>query len=442
MNDLRHYAGELEQMQSLPLEIKIRMTKMRIQQWVYAFSGEAYISFSGGKDSTVLLNIAREVFPNLPAVFCDTGLEYPEIREFVKRFENVVWLKPQMNFRQVIQKYGYPLISKSVANTLRGGHEPGSYRWKKLHGEVFLKNGKPSKFNCVKWQFLLDAPFKVSEQCCDVMKKRPFHKYQKETGQMPIVATMADESMMRKNSWMKYGCNAFDRASGPQSRPMSFWTERDVLEYLIKYDVPYASVYGDIIGLMPDGTIIPIVNDKDLSQQAKEYFAQIRKTDRLIHRLDSTIATLRSSLTSTGSQLKQDKVQTSGPKNTLEETITKIIDLEAKINARIDELVSMKQEAFTMINRIPDLDQQNILIGRYAEEVMKYLTSVMRGEHTEEIPILCGDGCQELTQKEVGAKERLKAAELIGKRYGMFTDKVGVEGAVPVIITGDDQLED
>ena len=87
MNDLRHYAGELEQMQSLPLEIKIRMTKMRIQQWVYAFSGEAYISFSGGKDSTVLLNIAREVFPNLPAVFCDTGLEYPEIREFVKRFE-------------------------------------------------------------------------------------------------------------------------------------------------------------------------------------------------------------------------------------------------------------------------------------------------------------------------------------------------------------------
>lgn len=109
------------------------------------------------------------------------------------------------------------------------------------------------------------------------------------------------------------------------------------------------------------------MNDKDLSQQAKEYFAQIRKTDRLIHRLDSTIATLRSSLTSTGSQLKQDKVQTSGPKNTLEETVAKIVDLEADINRRIDELVDMKQEAFTMINRIPDLDQQNILIGRYIQ---------------------------------------------------------------------------
>lgn len=77
-----------------------------------------------------------------------------------------------------------------------------------------------------------------------------------------------------------------------------------------------------------------------------------------------------------------------------------------------------------------------------AEEVMKYLTAVMRGDHTEEIPLLCGDGCQELTQKEVGAKERLKAAELIGKRYGLFTDKVGLEGAVPVVIMGDDQLED
>ena len=110
-----------------------------------------------------------------------------------------------------------------------------------------------------------------------------------------------------------------------------------------------------------------IVNDKDLSQQAKEYFAQIRKTDRLINRLDSTIATLRSSLTSTGSQLKQDKVQTSGPKNTLEETITKIIDLEADINRRIDELVTMKKEAFSMISKVPDLDQQNVLVGRYIQ---------------------------------------------------------------------------
>lgn len=77
-----------------------------------------------------------------------------------------------------------------------------------------------------------------------------------------------------------------------------------------------------------------------------------------------------------------------------------------------------------------------------AEEVLSYLTAVMRGKCSEEVPILCGDGCQELTQKAIGAKDRLKAAELIGKRYGLFTDKMEVGGAVPVVIMGDDQLED
>ena len=77
-----------------------------------------------------------------------------------------------------------------------------------------------------------------------------------------------------------------------------------------------------------------------------------------------------------------------------------------------------------------------------AEEVMKYLTSVMRGEHTEQVLKLVGEGVQTVTDIDVSAKERLKAAELIGKRYGLFTDKVGLEGAVPVIITGGDQLED
>lgn len=77
-----------------------------------------------------------------------------------------------------------------------------------------------------------------------------------------------------------------------------------------------------------------------------------------------------------------------------------------------------------------------------AEEVMCYLTSVMRGKHTEQTLKLVGEGVQTITDIEVSAKDRLKAAELIGKRYSLFTDKVGLEGAVPVVITGDDQLED
>lgn len=72
-----------------------------------------------------------------------------------------------------------------------------------------------------------------------------------------------------------------------------------------------------------------------------------------------------------------------------------------------------------------------------ATEVLQYLTSVMRGEHKEEVPLLCGEGVQTLAPKEVGAKERLKAAELIGKRFGLFTDRVGIDGAVPVVIHDD-----
>ena len=77
-----------------------------------------------------------------------------------------------------------------------------------------------------------------------------------------------------------------------------------------------------------------------------------------------------------------------------------------------------------------------------AQEVMAYLTAVMRGEQTEEVPLLCGEGCQQLAEKTVGAKERLKAAELIGKRYGMFTDKMDLEGVAAVRIVGADALED
>ena len=78
------------------------------------------------------------------------------------------------------------------------------------------------------------------------MKKNPAKKYEKETGNKPVVATMACESQERRTQWLQYGCNVFsDRR--PISRPISFWTEQDVLEYILKYNLDYASVYGDIV---------------------------------------------------------------------------------------------------------------------------------------------------------------------------------------------------
>lgn len=108
-------------MQAAPLSVKVLLTKSRIRDWVNEFGEDGvYISFSGGKDSTVLLDIVRQDYPNVPAVFCDTGLEYPEIREFVKTIDNVTWIKPAMTFRQVIEKCGYPMISKEVSECVYG----------------------------------------------------------------------------------------------------------------------------------------------------------------------------------------------------------------------------------------------------------------------------------------------------------------------------------
>ena len=107
---------ELQLLQAYPLNIKIMKTQARIREWVNYYGLEnVYVSFSGGKDSSVLLDIARKMYPQIEAVFVDTGLEYPEIREFVKTFDNVVWLHPKMNFYQVITKYGYPMISKEIS---------------------------------------------------------------------------------------------------------------------------------------------------------------------------------------------------------------------------------------------------------------------------------------------------------------------------------------
>ena len=120
---MKHTIDELRQWQALPLSIKIRMTEERIRMWVreYGESG-VYVSFSGGKDSTVLLDIVRRRmgYTDIPAVFVDTGLEYPEIREFVRTFDNVVWLRPKMQFRKVIETYGYPFISKEVSEAVEG----------------------------------------------------------------------------------------------------------------------------------------------------------------------------------------------------------------------------------------------------------------------------------------------------------------------------------
>ena len=294
---------QLKQLQSLPLNIKIRKTEQRIREWYEHWEGNVFISFSGGKDSTVLLDIVRHLYPDVPAVFSDTGLEYPEIKEFVKTFPNVIVVRPKYSFKEILTKYGYPIISKEVANVVdnsrrwidqnlnRGGANEsrttisrnyldyesmqrptlgGADReWRKLRGlgeysrmpkrvgKILglldkqnnireCAEGEKSQYSQERWAFLLNADFKISDKCCYHMKKSPLKKFHKQSGLYPIVATMTEESRMRKSAWLKTGCNAFE-GTNQMSKPMSFWTEQDVLEYIDIMGLEVAPVYGNLL---------------------------------------------------------------------------------------------------------------------------------------------------------------------------------------------------
>lgn len=235
-------------MQSLPLRAKVLMTQQRIRDWYEYWNGNVSLSFSGGKDSSVLKYIIDHMYSDVPSVFCNTGLEYPEIRQFAQAQPNVTTVYPKKRFVDVLKDCGYPIISKEVAQHVYYGKTEyaGQTHYDYIHG-LKTYNGEKSRYNADRWEFLLDAPFDVSPLCCDYTKKEPLKTYEKQTGRKPIIATMACESQRREAAWVKTGCNAFE-SKRPVSKPLSFWTEQDVLHFIKENNVPYCKeIYGDIV---------------------------------------------------------------------------------------------------------------------------------------------------------------------------------------------------
>ena len=413
MAEAVHDAQRLKELQALPLDRKIQISQARIIEWYQRNHGNVVVSFSGGKDSTVLLHLVRTIFPDVPAVFSNTGLEYPEIQRFVRTFPNVEIVAPKMNFSEVISTYGYPLIGKEVAEAiyyarrirsqsvhvererereqeqhdaleasgtsrlaqnaggglalqtgtprtadtlstqaerrtdgqssaasgggtgnptpterphreladsgtsrernLGGGQRKspwtGDYSklgtWKRWdingrrqagvngatitdeastqatetrttrnasstarqngqtgEGGVFSPDsqaqfGEKSIFNKEKYLPLArDVPIPISHLCCSKMKKSPMQIYQRAHKVVPFLGTLAEESRIRQQAWIRHGCNAFD-SKKPQSTPIAFWTEQDILQYIVEYGLDLAAVYGEIVGVDKDGNEYP-----------------------------------------------------------------------------------------------------------------------------------------------------------------------------------------
>lgn len=228
------------------------MSKERIRQWYSHWNGEVYVAFSGGLDSAALLHMVRSIYPDVPAVFNNTGVEYPEIVKFVRSIENVTSLKPKKKFQQIVSEYGYPIVSKRVSQFIHEVKHSRSETYTKQlrltgldhEGQYHAQRAIPKK-----WLYLLDAPFPVSHRCCYWLKKAPAKKAGKQFG-YPFLGMRVDESDQREQQYYRHGCNEFN-ISRPRSWPLAFWTHEDVWEYIKQNNVSYCPLYDQ--GFMSTG---------------------------------------------------------------------------------------------------------------------------------------------------------------------------------------------
>lgn len=229
------------------LLIKIEAAKQVIREAYEREDGRLFLSFSGGKDSTVLQHIALSMYPDLKVVFSNTTNELAEVLRYVKQFPHVITVVPDITFIDFIGKYGFPLVSKEVSQKVSELKYTQSkkLRYGRLNGDA-KGNGKLPE----KWRFIAEQDFDISSKCCKVLKKDPLEKWAKEYGLKPMIALMADESMLR-NQLALYG-NDDGKKVYPFLR--TGWTEDDIWAYADMHHIRFAECYYNRI--LEDGTML------------------------------------------------------------------------------------------------------------------------------------------------------------------------------------------
>ena len=251
--EFKHSKSELEHLRGLPMREKVKLSRERIREWYEYWQGQVYVGYSGGKDSTVLLHMVRQMYPDVPAVFSNTGLEFPEVRQFATDMPGVEVIRPEQTFVEIVREEGYPLISKAVASKIKYSRKfdmDGRVRLYLVDAPpVMHRDGTmgASMYDKRRWRPLAEeAPFKISDRCCRLMKKSPMAEYEKRTHRHAYIGTMTGEGKLRERAWLMNGCNAFD-ASPRISTPLAFWTDNDILEYIHALQSPISPFYGDIV---------------------------------------------------------------------------------------------------------------------------------------------------------------------------------------------------
>jgi 3'-phosphoadenosine 5'-phosphosulfate sulfotransferase (PAPS reductase)/FAD synthetase len=216
-----------------------------IEQFYKAFNGHCVVMFSSGKDSTVLLHLARRIYPEMRGCFINTTNEFSEILNFSKTVENIDTVMPEINFINVVKQYGFPIISKKVAKAIRYlRHPDNNEASRNLYLTGYNRKGEYcSTYKLAKkWHFLIDVPFDITDQCCEFLKHKPANTYQRINEVYPLTGIMAVNSQSRKINYLNYGCNIINGRNSI-SRPMEIWADKDIWDYIKEFKVPYCDVY-------------------------------------------------------------------------------------------------------------------------------------------------------------------------------------------------------
>ena len=251
MTDNQLKLMQLRNYQAMPLSAKVRRTEHLIREWYEENDGNIYLARSFGKDSDVVGDILYKMYPEVPHVFANTGNELDTVRQHAYREtlsgKNIIIVTPKMTFDEVVVKYGYPVVSKEQSGFI---HEVRQILKKDGSKKLLNTRLNGNKWNRGKiserWKKFIDAPFDVTHKCCKILKIDPTSQYRKATGAATMTAVMADESQLRQQTFIRFGCNAFG-LKDPTSRPIIFWTEQDVLQYIVDNELPIAGAYGDIV---------------------------------------------------------------------------------------------------------------------------------------------------------------------------------------------------
>lgn len=226
---------------NLSLDVKIQLAENIIIEEYMRNNGNLFISWSGGKDSDILKHIALRLFPDLKVVYSNTTNEMQEVLLHVKKSPKTIVVFPDKNFKQVIKKEGFPLVSKEVSQKVNELKNTNGYRTRMLRYYGSKKgDSKLSKA----WYFLADQEFDISSKCCEILKKAPLRKWAKQNGNpKPLIALMSGESRLRQQLAL-YG-----KEDSKKVYPFlrTGWGEEDIWAYAKRFNLRFAECYYDRI---------------------------------------------------------------------------------------------------------------------------------------------------------------------------------------------------